>query len=91
MTLDRHPQTAVDLLVDELIRKTLDNSPVEGQRQAVRLAIEFGMQLLRLSAEHLVETISARWNIHHCRPFSSMCVMSWHSGSIDQRSRDSQC
>jgi len=60
MILDRHPQMAVDLLADELIRQTLDNSPVEGQHRAVHLAMEFGVQLLRLSAERLVETISAR-------------------------------
>jgi len=74
MTLDRHPQMAVDLLVDELIRKTLDNSPVEGQRQAVRLAIEFGMQLLRLSAEHLVETISARFSQMEHPPLQAILI-----------------
>jgi len=42
MTLDRHPQMAVDLLADELIRQTLVNSPMESQRRAVHLAMEFG-------------------------------------------------
>jgi len=61
MTLDRHPQMAVDLLADELIRQTLVNSPMESQRRAVHLPMEFGAELLRLSTERLVESIFARF------------------------------
>jgi len=74
MILDRHPQMAVDLLADELIRQTLDNSPMESQRRAVRLAMEFGAELLRLSAERLVETISARFGQMDHPPLQAILI-----------------